>query len=1002
MNRSRLKAMYKARPRLPARFHITFGLASVVTSIILLANFAGFVPNREAAILEGRLALSEAVASSTSLLLERGRLSEIRSNLEFVVNRQDALSSVVLMRGDNLSQVTIGEPVDGEQNAIRVPLVRGKRPWGELIFHFNGLDLPGWLDRWRQSPFGLMTFVALFCLPSFYFYLGKMLKELNPSSAVPGRVRSALDTIAEALIVIDRKGNIVLANSAFAALNGKSAESLLGVQAGTLEWQMLDDDHSQFPWQLALDTGLPTRNAMTGFVDCEGSVRKFLVNCSPVTGAQGRVGGVLISMDDVTLLEEKEMLLRQSMHAAEEANHAKSAFLSNMSHEIRTPMTAILGFTEVLKRGLTLSEDEQQKHLCTISNSGQHLLELINDVLDLSKIESGAMEVEAIPTNVCRIAHEVIKVLDVKANEKQVDLQMELLSDLPENVVTDPARLRQILTNLVGNAIKFTEQGSVTIGMSCNRDDELIKIEVVDTGIGMTAAQQASIFDAFTQADTSITRRFGGTGLGLSISRTLAEVMGGSIELSSAPGQGSTFTLTVPTGDLAGVPMCSAAQLLAGIDVVEQPGESHWEFPEVSVLVVDDAVENRDLLSLVLRDLGIDVTTASNGLEAVDLVEKSAFSAILMDIQMPVMDGYEALTIMRAKGVKAPVVALTANAMKGYEQKIIDAGFSHYQTKPIDLDQLARLLAGLLGGVEVDGPNTRGQTGTGLAAAERRSGSQHGYALQAATPASSGSKSTAIHEPVYNSLAETNPRFRPIVEQFLRKLQDQLQDMREHCDAQRWNALAEQAHWLKGSGGTVGFDQLSAPARLLEIAAINEDRNSAAQVLQQLESLSMRMRTGAGHTVTAGDEDSRPDLPDTGSVSLPAACGERRVTQIPDRLSKPAESVDSPVISSLLAQNPRFHHIVERFITKLEGQIAQLESAYEQNDWDGVAELAHWLKGSGGSVGFDGYTQRSYALEQAARARSGAEVRSSIDSIVLYTRRVMQGWNGAGVQRNSA
>ncbi|MFK7856965.1 MAG: ATP-binding protein [Granulosicoccus sp.] len=932
---------------------------------MLLALFLGFVPDRKSAVAQGQISLSEALASSTSRSLERSDLPGIRNNLEFVVERNSSLAAIQLYRVQGDSNVTFGdESVVDNESVVRVPLFRGSTQWGELRFHYLESVKTGLLDRWRESPFGLMLFVSLISFPAFYFYLGKMLKQLNPSAAVPGRVRSALDTIAEALIVIDRQGDIVLANAAFASLNGSSAESLLGIKAESLDW-VLGEENTDAPWQAAFLSGNPTRNGMVGFIDEAGETRKFLVNCSPITGDKGRVGGVLISMDDVTLLEEKEMLLRQSMLAAEEANQAKSAFLSNMSHEIRTPMTAILGFTEVLKRGGNLSGDERSRHLRTISNSGQHLLELINDVLDLSKVESGAMDVESIETSIAKMAHEVTKVLRVKAEEKQIDLTLEIKTDLPEHMFSDPSRVRQIMTNLVGNAIKFTESGGVTLSLSHDEPNQRVKIAVSDTGIGMNEAQLSTIFDAFTQADSSITRRFGGTGLGLSISRKLAEALGGDIRVDSKPGEGSTFTIELPTGDVTAARYLSSEELFASFDDVTHAAETQWQFPASQVLVVDDGVENRELLSIVLNDLGITVTLAENGLMGFELAQQRDFDLVLMDIQMPVMDGYEAVAAMREAGLALPVVALTANAMKGYEQKILDAGFSHYQTKPIDLDALTELLARLLGGAR---NHEKGESDSASDIDSRQGASS---VLESQSP-------------IYSSLSTDNEQFIAIVDRFLVKLPEQLTAMRNACDLQDWVTLSDLAHWLKGSGGTVGFGQLYEPSTALESAARAADVTTASHLMDDLENLASRFRSS---NTNSGDEQ----LVDESSVTNGASS-----------LSKVEQAVDTPVVSTLLDQNPKFFSIVEQFVSKMNLQIATLEKAFEDDDLASVADLAHWLKGSGGNVGFDEFTSLGEALEASARMKERAKIRSAIDSIKFYAARVSSGWDQSLLKSKSA
>jgi PAS domain S-box-containing protein len=998
---AKLKAIYNWLPSFSPRFHIAFGLSSLLSSIVLLAVFLGFVPDRDGAVLEGRIALAEAIASTSSVLIKRGDFAGISGTLNFIIERNADLTAVELQRkSDNSRRLfgTEGDSADGESqplekqsdldgtslvggNIVSVPLIRNDSLWGQLHFQFGAQDSSSWLDKIRRSPLSLMIFIGMVSLPLFYLYLGKMLKELNPSSAVPARVRSALDTIAESLLVLDKRGNLVLANSAFAELNGKDADELVGTNVNALPWVHEDDDAPVYPWQLAFESGEPTRMDMVTYKDKNGEQRKFIVNCSPVMGGNQKVGGVLVSMDDVTLLEEKEMLLRQSMEKAEAANHAKTAFLSNMSHEIRTPMTAILGFTEVLKRsGENTSEHERMRHLNTISNSGTHLLELINDVLDLSKVESGAMEVESILCDAASIAFDVNKVLKVKADEKDVGLSINIDSPLPEFIYSDPSRLRQIITNLVGNAIKFTEEGAVSVNIEykdCKTDPRLL-IKVIDSGIGMSEAQLATIFDAFTQADASITRRFGGTGLGLSISRKLAIAMQGDIVVTSTEGEGSQFMITLPVGDITNIELLSPEQVRARFNQVSTIAQTNWRFPDCCALVVDDGPENRDLLSIVLSDLGICIDTASNGLEGVNAVSENNYDIVLMDIQMPVMDGYQAVAKMRELQFQKPIVALTANAMKGFEQRVLDAGFSHYMTKPINLDKLTELLAELLGGVAEEPSAEQSIVTQGSESESELEPELHMHGAE-------------FHEtsPVYSELAESNPKFLPIAKQFVVRLDEQLVAMRSDLAKQKFLSLSKQAHWLKGSGGTVGFAEFKDPARALENAAKSHNAQECDDILNNIANIRSRVRFGTDDQ-SSGVVGSNAKFPES---TRPVT----KIAKTPDANPLPVDikgvsnDID-PVFSRLPMENPRFRELVGRFIPRLDEQLVSMHAAVEAGNADELKLLAHWMKGSGSNVGFDQFTKLGASLEQLAAEQDFDQIHLKLVEIVEYFGRIKAGW----------
>jgi signal transduction histidine kinase/ActR/RegA family two-component response regulator len=402
-------------------------------------------------------------------------------------------------------------------------------------------------------------------------------------------------------------------------------------------------------------------------------------------------------------VRRRSAALQKAMERAEAANRAKSEFLANMSHEIRTPMTAILGYSETLL-GPSLSEAERSSAVHVIRRNGQHLLTLINDILDLSKIEAGKLEPELLTLSPGRVVAEVYSLMQVRAESKRLGWEVEFRGPLPETIQTDPTRLRQILFNLVGNAIKFTRAGQVrlvvglvwdTAGTDEREPPPMLRFDVVDTGIGMPPEQLDTLFRPFTQADNSTTREYGGTGLGLAISKRLARMLGGDLTASSQPGQGSTFSLRISTGSLKGVKMLpapSVTDFLENEAAAPKPATAettNGALANARVLIAEDGPDSQRLIAFILRTAGATVTLAENGQLAVERAVEAesrgaAFDVILMDMQMPVLDGYDATRRLRQLGHTEPIVALTAHAMEGIRERCLEAGCDDFAAKPID------------------------------------------------------------------------------------------------------------------------------------------------------------------------------------------------------------------------------------------------------------------------------------------------------------------------------
>jgi PAS domain S-box-containing protein len=819
--------------RISARFKIVFGLLMLVLSALGLSIVMGFVPSERSATNRGRATLSETIAVSASAFVARNDMVGLDAVLRAVAQRDPDVQSLGVRKENGFLIIDIGnhaerwKDMSGGDDAgthVTVPIWADQMKWGTVEVEFKPLKKSGALGFLYTQYSKMIIFVAVVSFLTFQFYIKRMLQYLDPSKVVPPHVRAALDTLAEGLLIMDRDGRIALTNQAFAKVVGKDPDALMGTRASAFAWEQDSADSQSkavlLPWKTAIEQNAPQRNCMLHLADSTGTRRTFIVNCSPVAGARGAARGALASFEDVTPLVEKEIELRKSKQVADEANRAKSEFLARMSHEIRTPMNAILGFTDVLRRGYEDGEAERMEFLNTIHSSGQHLLELINDILDLSKIESGKLEIELTRCSVDEIINEVIAVLGVRAAEKGVGLSFQWNGPAPQTILTDATRFRQVITNLVGNALKFTETGEVRLvaQLDASRERPRLVVDVIDSGIGMTPESLQKIFNPFTQADSSITRRFGGTGLGLSISRQCANALGGDLSVVSEYGKGSTFTLTVDAGPIEAIKMFDPARQAGAQASVASSGAQALRLKPCHILVVEDGTSNQKLISIVLNRAGATLELASNGQIGLEMALGGQFDVILMDMQMPVMDGFTAARRLREAGCKLPIIALTANAMKGEEEKCRAAGCSGYLPKPIDVDQLLRTLADLVGELPSDGlqPPRR------LKPVEADGISENPPILKSTLPTD-------------------DPEFLEIVVEFADRLHEQLGKMQEAWERKELAELAGLAHWLKGSGGTAGFPAFTKPAATLEKLAREERTDEIAATLADLCDLGKRV-----------------------------------------------------------------------------------------------------------------------------------------------------------------
>ncbi len=492
---------------------------------------------------------------------------------------------------------------------------------------------------------------------------------------IPAARNAVIEDMSGILIVLDNKNHIIDMNSA--------AINIIGVKDGDFIGKLIFDFLGELTSYFIKYENVVKAEEKICIIPY-GSKKHYDLKITPLYDNKNKLIGKFLILHDITLLEEAIEDLKESRKAAEDANKAKSRFLATMSHEIRTPLNGIIGMTELLAPSIHTEEDRE--YLQTVQGCSSALLDIVNDILDFSKIEAGKMELEMANIELDSLLETTVKTFSHKAREKDLALSCSIDHTIPQKLIGDTVRVRQILVNLIGNAVKFTEKGSIEVKASLIKREErkaVVEFSVSDTGIGIPENKIAGLFESFQQVDSSTTRKFGGTGLGLAIVKSLVTIMNGCIKVESRLGEGSSFIFTIPFE----------------ISEKTDPKDVTGAYPDfsglnINILLVEDNKANQMLVKRLLEKKEIKVELAGNGIEALRILEKKAFDLIFMDIQMPEMDGYEATTAIRENesvtGNHIPIIALTANAAEDVKSACLKVGMDDFLTKPIRSENLYR------------------------------------------------------------------------------------------------------------------------------------------------------------------------------------------------------------------------------------------------------------------------------------------------------------------------
>jgi signal transduction histidine kinase/CheY-like chemotaxis protein len=725
-------------------------------------------------------------------------------------------NDITELRAEILNASVLCERLAGEEDADRLAdlkdnlispcLLRLDRLAGNCVDSDDpmGTRLTGMLDRFKRVVFG------------HEYRMDDASQTIVPASG-------GLYTLRRGRIVLLQRREALRAEVARRFTEYEAFELKLGELSGSLNRRMAE--HAEGTLRAAW------RQLMVVGVTC--ALLSFFLGI--------KIAGII--KRQIRLIEDANREVSNAREVAEAASQAKGAFLANMSHEIRTPITAIVGFSDMmLDPEQTLSD--RLDSVQTVRRNAKHLLELINDILDLSKIEARKMTIEKIGCDLPQLLVDLTSMLRPRAQEKSVSFHLRFDGPTARTIKTDPLRLRQVLMNLAGNAIKFTNAGEVSISVRCepseDRTSSIIHFDVSDTGIGLTPEQAGRLFKPFTQADGSTTRKFGGTGLGLTISKELAELLGGGITVRSESGKGSTFSLAIDGGDLTGVPMLQDLTE-STLAPTQGPGEKRAVSLGGNILLTEDGKDNQRLIGAHLRKAGAQVTIAENGRQAVELARSQPFDLILMDMQMPELDGYGATSELRGRGFTLPIIALTAHAMSGDREKCLRAGCTDYLTKPIDKALLLGTIGSYLAKFRLE-----------VQKAVRPDAAPSLDGAPARAEASGGG--TADAGPIRSSSA-SDPDMAEILPEFIAELPEQVAALIQHLHDQNLEELRCTAHQLKGAGGGYGFAEITRLAARTEQRV--KDAASLDAITTEVDRLIRLIRRVEGYDPTREKEHQR-------------------------------------------------------------------------------------------------------------------------------------------------